>query len=47
MLEGCRHRRFQVIFPIGRVEVVGNTGTSAEEFEGSADGNDHQRVGML
>ena len=32
MLQACTHRRFELIFPIGGVEVVGNTGTSAEEF---------------
>ena len=25
MLQACTHHRFQVIFPIGGVEVVGNT----------------------
>ena len=32
MLQGCTHHTFQLIFPIGGVEVVGNTSTSAEEF---------------
>ena len=32
MLQGCTHRTFKLVFPIGAVEVVGNTGTSAQEF---------------
>ena len=32
MLEGCTHCTFKLIFPIGAVEVVGNTSTSAQEF---------------
>ena len=30
MVQGCTHGKFKVIFHIGGVELVGNTGTSAE-----------------
>ena len=43
-VQGCTHGRFEVLFGIGGVALVGNPGTSAHSFERSSHGNEHVDV---